>query len=115
MNDDQLPRPGSELHRKLKEGEEYFLRVLEGVQDYAIFMLSPEGKILTWNAGAQAMKGYGAQEIIGQSFSRFYTETDLHMQKPFKLLEIAATNGRVSDEGWRLRKDGSRLCHRITP
>lgn len=109
MNDDQLPRPGSELHRKLKEGEEYFLRVLEGVQDYAIFMLSPEGKILTWNAGAQAMKGYGAQEIIGQSFSRFYTETDLHMQKPFKLLEIAATNGRVSDEGWRLRKDGSRF------
>ena len=61
--------------------------MLEGVQDYAILMLSPEGRIMTWNAGAQAMKGYGAQEIIGQSFSRFYTETDLHAQKPVKLLK----------------------------
>ena len=83
--------------------------MLEGVRDYAILMLSPEGRILTWNAGAQAMKGYGAQEIIGQSFSRFYTEADLHAQKPCKLLEVAARDGRVSDEGWRVRKDGSRF------
>ena len=107
MADDDQRLP--DLHRNLKEGEEYLLRVLEGVRDYAILMLSAEGRVLTWNAGAQAMKGYSAQEIIGQPFSRFYTEADLHDQKPFKLLEVAARNGRVSDEGWRVRKDGSRF------
>ena len=71
MTDEDQHLPAPDLHGKLKEGEEYFLRVLEGVQDYAILMLSPEGRILTWNAGAQAMKGYRAQDIIGQSFSRF--------------------------------------------
>ena len=109
MNDNDDRRPVPDLYTKLKEGERYFLRVLEGVRDYAILMLSPEGRILTWNAGAQAMQGYGAQDIIGQSFSRFYTEADLHAQKPSKLLEVAARDGRVSDEGWRVRKDGSRF------
>jgi PAS domain S-box-containing protein len=103
--DDSLPIPDPQ--GKMKEGEEYFLRVLGGVRDYAILMLSPEGRILTWNAGAQTMRGYEAQEIIGQSFSRFFTEADLQAQKPCKLLEIAARDGRVSDEGWRVRKDGS--------
>ncbi|MGZ8393860.1 MAG: PAS domain-containing protein, partial [Nitrospira sp.] len=101
-NDQHLPAP--DLPSKLKEGEEYFLRVLEGVRDYAILMLSPEGRILTWNAGAQEMQGYRAQDIIGQSFSRFYTEADLRAQKPSKLLKVAARDGRVSDEGWRVRK-----------
>ncbi|MEP7153567.1 MAG: PAS domain-containing sensor histidine kinase, partial [Nitrospira sp.] len=109
MKDDECPPSAPALSRKLKEGEEYFLRVLEGVRDYAILMLSPEGRILTWNAGAQAMKGYRAQEIIGQSFSRFYTDPDIQSGKPFKLLEAAARDGRVSDEGWRVRKDGSRF------
>ncbi len=109
MTDEDQHLPAPDLHGKLKEGEEYFLRVLEGVQDYAILMLSPEGRILTWNAGAQAMKGYRAQDIIGQSFSRFYTEADLQAQKPSKLLKVAARDGRVSDEGWRVRKDGSRF------
>jgi PAS domain S-box-containing protein len=84
MNDNDDRRPVPDLYTKLKEGERYFLRVLEGVRDYAILMLSPEGRILTWNAGAQAMQGYGAQDIIGQSFSRFYTEADLHAHKPSK-------------------------------
>ncbi|MGZ8386510.1 MAG: PAS domain-containing sensor histidine kinase [Nitrospira sp.] len=106
-NDQHLPAP--DLPSKLKEGEEYFLRVLEGVRDYAILMLSPEGRILTRNAGAQEMQGYRAQDIIGQSFSRFYTEADLQAQKPSKLLKVAARDGRVSDEGWRVRKDGSRF------
>jgi PAS domain S-box-containing protein len=109
MNEDDKSGPVQDLPRKLKEGEEYFLRVLEGVHDYAILMLSPEGRILTWNAGAQTMRGYGAQEIIGQPFSRFFTESDLQAHKPGKLLEIAARDGRVSDEGWRVRKDGSRF------
>jgi PAS domain S-box-containing protein len=109
MSHDDASHPVPELHRKLKEGEEYFLRVLEGVRDYAILMISPEGRILSWNAGAQTMRGYEAQEIIGQPFSRFFTEADLQAQKPGKLLEIAARDGRVSDEGWRVRKDGSRF------
>jgi PAS domain S-box-containing protein len=109
MTDEDRPRPRPDLPRKLKEGEEYFLRVLEGVRDYAILMLSPDGIVLTWNSGAEAMKGYRASDIIGQPFSRFYTETDLHAHKPFRLLEIAARDGRVSDEGWRVRKDGSRF------
>jgi PAS domain S-box-containing protein len=109
MNEADTSRPVPDLPRKLKEGEGYFLRVLEGVRDYAILMLSPEGRILTWNAGAQAMKGYRAHDIIGQSFSRFYTDEDLRALKPGKLLEIAAREGRVSDEGWRVRNDGSRF------
>ena len=109
MNEHDASRPVHDLHRKLKEGEEYFLRVLEGVRDYAILMLSPEGRVLTWNAGAETMKGYRAQDIIGQPFSRFYTEEDLQTHKPQKLLEIAARDGRVSDESWRVRKDGSRF------
>jgi PAS domain S-box-containing protein len=109
MNEADTSRPVPDLPRKLKEGEEYFLRVLEGVRDYAILMLSPEGRILTWNAGAEAMKGYRAHDIIGQSFSRFYTDEDLRALKPGKLLEIAAREGRVSDEGWRVRNDGSRF------
>jgi PAS domain S-box-containing protein len=109
MNEDKQRPPVPNLHRKLKEGEEYFVRVLEGIRDYAILMLSPEGRILTWNAGAQSMKGYAPQEILGQHFSRFYTEEDVQAKKPFKLLEAAARNGRVSDEGWRVRKDGSRF------
>jgi PAS domain S-box-containing protein len=104
-DDEDVP----DAQRKLKQGEAYFLRVLGGVRDYAIIMLSPEGRILTWNAGAQAMKGYRAQDIIGQPLSRFYTDADLQARKPSKLLEIAARDGRVSDEGWRVRQDGSRF------
>ncbi len=107
MKEDDGAQPIPGTHKKLKEGEEYFLHVLEGVRDYAILMLSPEGRILTWNAGAQTMRGYEAQEIIGQPFSRFFTEADLQAHKPKQLLEIAARDGRVSDEGWRVRKDGS--------
>jgi PAS domain S-box-containing protein len=104
-DDEDVP----DAQRKLKQGEAYFLHVLGGVRDYAIIMLSPEGRILTWNAGAQAMKGYRAQDIIGQPLSRFYTDADLQARKPSKLLEIAARDGRVSDEGWRVRQDGSRF------
>jgi PAS domain S-box-containing protein len=104
-DDDHVP----DTQKKLKEGEEYFLRVLGGVRDYAIIMLSPEGRILTWNAGAEAMKGYRADDIIGQPLSCFYTEDDLQARKPYQLLEVAAKDGRVSDEGWRVRQDGTRF------
>lgn len=82
---------------------------IEGVQDYAIFMLDPEGHVSTWNTGAERIKGYKASEIIGQHFSRFYPEEDLKWGKPAWELEIVKRDGRFEDEGWRVRKDGSRF------
>lgn len=108
MNEENTPPCGPDNDRILS-GEKYFGFLLEGVQDYAIIMLSPEGTIMTWNAGAEAMKGYHAQEIIGQSFSRFYTDADIQAGRPHLLLRKAAQEGRVADEGWRVRKDGSRF------
>jgi PAS domain S-box-containing protein len=79
------------------------------VRDYAIFMLDPNGIILTWNAGAERLKGYQAREIIGHHFSKFYSEEDVRNRKPQKELETALAEGRLEDEGWRFRKDGSRF------
>lgn len=80
------------------------------VSDYAIFMLSPTGIVSSWNAGAQQFKGYTAGEIIGQHFSQFYTEEDQAAGKPARALEIALREGKFEDEGWRVRKDGTRFC-----
>ena len=82
---------------------------MEEVKDYAIFMLDSGGRILSWNEGAQKIKGYTADEIIGQHFSRFYTAEDIDRGKPDEELTLAAAEGRWEDEGWRLRKDGSRF------
>lgn len=89
--------------------EERFRLVVEAVQDYAIFMLDPEGHILTWNQGAERIKGYRASEIVGKHFSVFYPEEDNRRGKPAWELAIAAKEGRFEDEDWRLRKDGSRF------
>jgi PAS domain S-box-containing protein len=83
--------------------------VTDSVSDYAIYLLDPSGRILTWNTGAQQLKGYAPGEIIGQSFQRFYTEEDRLAGRPQRLLQIAASEDRVEDEGWRVRKDGSRF------
>lgn len=83
--------------------------LVESVQDYAIFALDPTGHILTWNTGAERFKGYKAQEIIGKHFSVFYTPEDIAAKKPPRELEIATRDGSVEDEGWRVRKDGSRF------
>jgi PAS domain S-box-containing protein len=83
--------------------------LVESVTDYAIFMLDPKGRIVTWNAGAQRLKQYTANEIIGQHFSKFYPAEDVAAGKPERELEQAIAEGRVEDEGWRLRKDGSRF------
>jgi PAS domain S-box-containing protein len=82
---------------------------IDAVQDYAIFMLDPEGCISTWNTGAERIKGYKASEIIGQHFSRFYPEEDIRAGKPAWELDVATKEGRFEDEGWRIRKDGSRF------
>ena len=87
--------------------EELFRLMVEGVKDYAIFMLDPNGYIMTWNAGAERIKGYGAGEIIGQHFSRFYPPDALARGWPRHELEVAKAEGRFEEEGWRLRKDGT--------
>ena len=83
--------------------------LVESVRDYAIFALDPKGMILSWNAGAERIKGYSADEIIGRHFSTFYTAEDLAARKPETELVVAEREGRVEDEGWRVRKDGSRF------
>jgi PAS domain S-box-containing protein len=94
----------------LKESEDRFRLVVESVKDYAIFMLDPNGYILTWNQGAERIKGYRPEEIIGRHFSIFYEEKDREAGKPQRGLARAVEEGRYEDEGWRLRKDGSRFC-----
>jgi PAS domain S-box-containing protein len=91
------------------ESERRFRLLVEGVIDYAIYMLSPEGLVTNWNAGAERIKGYAASEIIGQHFSRFYTDEDIAAGKPQMALAMARLNGHYEGEGWRRRKDGSRF------
>jgi PAS domain S-box-containing protein len=93
----------------LRQSEERFRPLVEATKDYAIFMLDPNGYILTWNSGAERIKGYRADEILGQHFSCFYTQEDIQQGKPERKLEVATAEGRCEDEGWRLRKDGSRF------
>jgi PAS domain S-box-containing protein len=92
-----------------QETERLFRLLVEGVKDYAIFALDPKGRIVTWNLGAERLKQYTADEIIGQHFSKFYPPEDIADRKPERLLEEATAEGRVEDEGWRIRKDGSRF------
>ena len=98
-----------QARQRLGVSEERFKLLVEAVQDYAIFMLDPAGYILSWNAGAQRIKGYTADEAIGQHFSIFYPPEEIAADKPGKELVTARSVGRLEDEGWRLRKDGSRF------
>lgn len=88
---------------------ERFRQFILGVTDYAIYMLSPQGVVVTWNAGAQRFKGYHPDEIIGRHFSMFYTEEDRAAGRPAHALQEARSTGKFEDEGWRVRKDGSRF------
>ena len=94
---------------RLRQSTEIFQLLVSSVRDYAIFMLDPDGNIASWNSGAQKIKGYLPEEIIGKHFSTFYTEEDLRTRKPERELEIARAQGSVEDEGWRVRKDGTRF------
>src|SRR6267378_2588441 len=93
--------------RDLFESERNFRLLVEGVADYALYMLNPTGVVTSWNIGGQRIKGYSADEIIGQHFSRFYTEADRASGKPLRALRIAREQGRYEEEGWRVRKDGT--------
>jgi len=94
---------------ELRRSEERFRLLVEGIADYAIFMLDPAGFVSSWNRGAEHIKGYSAQEIIGQHFSCFYGDEDLRKGKPATAMREAAAAGRFEEDGWRLRKDGSRF------
>jgi PAS domain S-box-containing protein len=96
------------------QSEESFRFFIESVQDYAIFMLETDGRVATWNPGAERAKGYKASEIIGRHFSSFYTEEDIHDGRPQRLLDQATRDGRAEDEGWRVRKDGSKFWASVT-
>ncbi len=98
-----------EAQRALRESEEMFHLLVDKVRDYAIFFLDPEGHVMTWNAGAERIKGYRADEIIGQSIVRFYLPQDVVAGVPGRLLRRAAEEGVATDEGVRLHKDGSRF------
>jgi PAS domain S-box-containing protein len=95
--------------RALFESEQRFRMLVEGVRDYAIYMLDPDGRVSNWNAGAQLIKGYRSEEIVGQHFSRFYTEEDRAAGEPARALETARSQGKYEKEAWRLRKDGTRF------
>ena len=92
---------------RLRQGDEIFRMLVESVKDYAIFLLDPDGRISTWNEGAERIKGYKAEEIIGQHFSCFYPQEAQESRWPDRELEIASKEGRFVDEGMRVRKDGS--------
>ena len=92
-----------------RDGDELCRLLIARVRDYAIFMLDPNGKVISWNEGAQAIKGYTADEIIGRDVSTFYTPPDIERGHYEQLLKQAAEHGRVEDQGWRVRKDGTRF------
>jgi PAS domain S-box-containing protein len=93
--------------RDLFESERNFRLLVEAVVDYALYMLDPTGLVTSWNIGAQRIKGYTPEEILGQHFSRFYSETDRGNGKPARALKIAKEQGRYEEDGWRVRKDGT--------
>jgi PAS domain S-box-containing protein len=98
---------------ELRKSQEQFQRLVQGVTDYAIYMLDPEGIVTSWNSGAERIKGYAADEIIGKHFSQFYMAEDRERGSPQRALETAAHDGRVEREGWRIRKDGTRFWSHV--
>ena len=98
-----------EAEQALRETERSFRLLVQGVTDYAIFMLDPKGRVSNWNAGAQRIKGYKPEEIVGKHFNSFYTDEERQLGLPGRALETARETGRYEAEGWRVRKDGSRF------
>src|ERR687883_607598 len=107
VSGDLDPRTSRRARRAEDAG--LFRLLVDRVVDYAIFLLTPDGHVASWNAGAERLKGYRADEIIGHSFERFYPPEARAAGRPARLLAIARAEGRVEDEGWRVRKDGTRF------
>jgi PAS domain S-box-containing protein len=120
-NSDQEPSPLKPVIAQLRASEESFRLMVESVKDYGIFMLSPAGIILSWNAGAERIKGYSAKEAIGKHFEIFYTEAARQKKHPQHELEVAIRDGKYEEEGWRVRKDGTQfwanvvITHLVSP
>jgi PAS domain S-box-containing protein len=102
-----------EMSRAVHESNEHFCMMVEAVKDYAITMIDLTGRISSWNVGAERLKGYSKREIVGQHFSRFYSADDIAAQKPEKALADAARLGKIEDQGWRVRKDGTRFLAEV--
>jgi PAS domain S-box-containing protein len=98
----------------IPDGEETYQTLLAGVRDYAIFMLDPQGRVVSWNAGAERIKGYKSEEILGQSFSCFFAPKDVERGRPEEILRLTAANGWHEEQAMRVRKDGSRFLANIT-
>ncbi|HVI54637.1 MAG TPA: PAS domain S-box protein [Luteibacter sp.] len=97
------------LDEELRRSQEQFRVLVQGVADYAIYMLDPKGHVSSWNAGAERIKGYAPEEVIGRHYSAFFTEDDVARNEPTTNLQAVAREGRIETEGWRVRKDGSRF------
>ncbi|WZH50229.1 Two-component system protein A [Fusarium acuminatum] len=104
-----ITHPGGGIAQSWLPIDDAFRILIQDVKDYAIFLLDTRGNVLTWNTGAELNKGYKREEIVGKHFSAFYGEADIRSRKPERELEICLREGRVEDEGWRYRKDGSRF------
>src|SRR6202522_3749029 len=98
----------------LRESEERYRMLLDGIDDYAIFLMDPEGQIVSWNSGAERIKGYSAEEIIGHNFSCFFPPEDIERGRPEEVLRMTAASGRREEQGMRVRKDGSRFLASVT-
>src|SRR6266536_730313 len=100
------------IERRARKGQataEQFQLLVAAVRDYAIFLLDPDGRVVSWNSGAERIKGYTADEILGESFTRFYQPADIAAGVPIAALRQAAETGRYAGDGWRVRKDGTRF------
>jgi PAS domain S-box-containing protein len=105
---------GSDLAAALRESEERYRMLLDGVREYAIYMMDPEGQVLSWNAGAERIKGYTSAQILGRHFSCFFSREDIERGRPDELLRLTAANGRYEEQSMRVRKDGSRFLANLT-
>lgn len=103
-----------QVEEALRDSEEKYRMLLDGVQDYAIFMLDPRGQVVSWNAGAERIQGYTAEEIIGRKFSCFFLPEDIKRGRPDEILRITSTRGRHEEQGMSVRKDGSRFSASVT-
>ncbi|HEX4756802.1 MAG TPA: sigma 54-interacting transcriptional regulator [Terracidiphilus sp.] len=99
---------------EMRRSDQQLRSIVESVRDYAIYLLDPEGSVMTWNPGAERLKQYSVDEILGMSFSRFFTQEDIDRGRPAEILRLAAQRGRFEEEGWRIRKDGSRFWAHAT-
>src|SRR6266702_3858604 len=98
----------------LRSSDQQLRSIIESVRDYAIYLLDRDGHVMTWSPGGERIKGYAAKDIVGKHFSRFFTQEDIDRDRPAELLRMAAVRGRIEEEGWRIRKDGSRFwCNSI--